>query len=81
MTEDEIVTQWHQQVNGYEFEQALGDGEGQGSLKRGHSLRGCKESDRTEGLKTKVDTTLNSVLQTRKLRLRKPKGMASAIQE
>ena len=32
MTEDEIVTQWHQQVNGYEFEQIPGNSEGQGSL-------------------------------------------------
>ena len=31
MTEDEIVG-WHQQLNGHEFEQTLGDGEGQGSL-------------------------------------------------
>ena len=31
MTEDEIVG-WHHQLNGYEFEQALADGEGQGSL-------------------------------------------------
>ena len=31
MTEDEIVG-WHHQLNGHEFEQALGDGEGQGSL-------------------------------------------------
>ena len=23
---------WHQRLNGHEFEQALGDGEGQGSL-------------------------------------------------
>ena len=30
-TEDEIVG-WHHQLNGHEFEQALGDGEGQGSL-------------------------------------------------
>ena len=29
--EDEMVG-WHQQLNGYEFEQALGDGDGQGSL-------------------------------------------------
>ena len=33
MTEDEMVG-WHHQVNRYEFEQALGDGEGQGSLVR-----------------------------------------------
>ena len=31
MTEDEMVG-WHHRVNGHEFEQALGDGEGQGSL-------------------------------------------------
>ena len=31
MTEDEMVG-WHQQLDGHEFEQAWGDGEGQGSL-------------------------------------------------
>ena len=31
MTEDEMVG-WHHQLNGYEFEQTLGDSEGQGSL-------------------------------------------------
>ena len=31
MTEDEVVG-WHPQLNGHEFEQSLGDGEGQGSL-------------------------------------------------
>ena len=31
MTEDEMVG-WHHQLNGHEFEQALGDDEGQGSL-------------------------------------------------
>ena len=31
MTEDEMVG-WHHQRNGHGFEQALGDGEGQGSL-------------------------------------------------
>ena len=31
MTEDEMVG-WHPQLNGHEFEQALGDGEGQGIL-------------------------------------------------
>ena len=30
MTEDEMVG-WHQQLNGHEFEQDPGDGEGQGS--------------------------------------------------
>ena len=40
---------WHHQLNGHEFEQTLGDGEGQGSLVY-HSPWGCKESDMTEGL-------------------------------
>ena len=31
MTEDEMVG-WHHRLNGHEFDQALGDGEGQGSL-------------------------------------------------
>ena len=31
MTEDEMV-RWHHQLNGHEFEQTLGDSEGQGSL-------------------------------------------------
>ena len=39
MTEDEMVG-WHHQLNGYEFEQTLGVGDGQGSL----------ESDTTERL-------------------------------
>ena len=44
MTEDEIVG-WHHRLNGHEFEQVLGDGEGQGSLA---CCRGHKESDMTE---------------------------------
>ena len=43
MTEDEMVG-WDHQLSGHEFEQALGDSEGQGSP------RGCKESDTTERL-------------------------------
>jgi len=31
MTEDEMVA-WHHRLNGHEFEQTLGNGEGQGSL-------------------------------------------------
>ena len=31
MTEDEMIG-WYDQLNGHEFEQALGVGEGQGSL-------------------------------------------------
>ena len=47
-TEDEMVG-WHHQLNGHEFEQALGDGEGQGSLVC-CSAWGCKELRRTERL-------------------------------
>ena len=31
VTEDEMAG-WHHQLSGHEFEQAVGDGEGQGSL-------------------------------------------------
>ena len=46
MTEDEMVV-WHHLVNGYEFEQALGVGDGQKSLVC-CSLWGCRELDKTE---------------------------------
>ena len=46
--EDEMVG-WHHQLNGHEFEQAPGDGDGQGSLAR-CSPWGCKESNMTEQL-------------------------------
>ena len=49
MTEDEMVG-WYHQLNGHEFEQTLGDGEGQGSLAC-CSPRCCKELDTTERLK------------------------------
>ena len=48
MTEDEMFG-WHHQLNGHEFEQAPGDGEGQGSLEC-CSPWGHKESDATEQL-------------------------------
>ena len=38
---------WHHQLNGHEFEQTLGDSEGQGSLTR-YSPWDCKELDTTE---------------------------------
>ena len=47
-TEDEMVG-WHQWLSEHEFEQALGDGDGQGSLVC-CSPRGCKELDMTEQL-------------------------------
>ena len=48
MTEDEMVG-WHYRLNGHEFEQALGFGDGQGSLAY-CSLWDHKESDTTERL-------------------------------
>ena len=48
MTEDEMVG-WHHQHNGHEYEQTLGDGEGQENLVC-CSPWGCKESDMTEQL-------------------------------
>ena len=48
VTENEMVG-WHHWLNGREFEQTPGDGEGQGSLAC-CSPRGCKESDTTEWL-------------------------------
>ena len=48
MTEDEIVG-WHHRLDGHEFEQALGVGDGQGSLVC-CSLWGHKESDMSDWL-------------------------------
>ena len=48
VTEDEMVG-GHHWLSVHDFEQTLGDGEGQGSLAC-CSPWGCKESDRTEGL-------------------------------
>ena len=51
-TKDETI-EWHHQFNGHEFEQAPGDGEGQGSLA---CCSPCshKELDTTEGLNNKT---------------------------
>ena len=45
MTEDEMVG-WHHRLSGHEFEQTLGDGNGQESLACCSAL-GLKESDMT----------------------------------
>ena len=55
-TEDEVVG-WHHQLDGHEFEQALGVGDGQGSLAC-CSPCGCKELDTTGPLNW---TELNSL--------------------
>ena len=48
MIEDEVAG-WHHHLNGHEFEQAPGVGDGQRSLEC-CSLRGCMELDMTEKL-------------------------------
>ena len=56
MTEDKMVG-WHHRLNGHEFEQAPGDGEGQGSLEC-CSPWGHKELDTTEQLNLLTDAVL-----------------------
>ena len=52
MAEDQMVG-WHYQLNGHEFRQILGDGEGQGSLAC-CSPWDCKELNMTEITKANV---------------------------
>ena len=61
MTEDEMV-EWHQWLNGHEFEQALGVGDGQGSLVCCSSC-GCKELDTTEQLNWTNDNFIFSFVE------------------
>lgn len=49
MTTEDKMAGWHHRLNGHDFEQALGDGEGQGGLAC-RSPWGPKGSDTTEGL-------------------------------
>ena len=59
MTEDETIG-WHHQLNRHEFEQAPGDGEGQGNLEC-YSPKGLKELDTTKSL-----NNINNHTQTHK---------------
>ena len=62
MAEDEMVG-WHHQLNGHEFEQTPGDGEGQGSLEH-CSPWGQKECDIAYQLNNKKNRVLeNSIRQ------------------
>ena len=58
MTEDEMVG-WHHQLTGHEFEQTLGDSEGQGSLVCCNPWS-SKESDTTERLNSLVSVTVRT---------------------
>ena len=60
MTEDEMVG-WHHRLNGREFEQTPGDGDGQGGPACCSSW-GCKESDTTERLNNLQDNQSSSQL-------------------
>ena len=53
MTEDQMVG-WHHQLDGHEFEQAPGVGDGQGSLVC-YSPWDCKQSDMTEPLNKNIN--------------------------
>ena len=64
MTEDEMVG-WHHRVDGHEFEQALGVGDGQGGLTC-CSPWGCKQSDTTEQLKNNLVETGSTNCRERK---------------
>ena len=65
-TEDEMVG-WHPWLDEHEFEQALGVGNGQGSLVC-YSPWGCKESDTTEQINW---TELNCLFRAFELRIKK----------
>ena len=60
MTEDEMVG-WHHRLNGYEFEQMLGDSRGQNSLAC-CSPWGRKELDMTEQLSKNNSKNLQKAL-------------------
>ena len=68
MTEDEMVG-WHHQLNGHEFEQTPGDGEGQGGLAC-CSPWGDKESDTTERLNNQARSVIKTMLTLTGLSLR-----------
>ena len=69
MTEDEMVG-WCHRLNGHEFEQTLGVGDGQGSLVCCRPL-GCKESDMTERLNNKPSERVQMASEFR-LKTREP---------
>ena len=58
MIDDKLVG-WHHRFNGHEFEQTLGDGEGQGSLVCS-SPWGLEESDRTWRLDSNTDLNVTA---------------------
>ena len=59
MIEDKMIG-WHHRLNGHEFEQGVGDGEGQGSLVC-CSPWGHRESDMTEQLNNSLGLPQSSL--------------------
>ena len=59
MTTEEEMVGWHHRLDGHEFEQAPGVGDGQGSLECCGSW-GCKELDMTEQLNCSVKALKNT---------------------
>ena len=57
------MVEWHHRLNEHEFEQTLGDGEGQGSLVC-CSPWGHKELDATERLNNNTSTRMAKILNT-----------------
>ena len=69
MTEDEMVG-WHHQLNGHEFEEAPGYGEGQGSLMC-CSPWGCEELDTAERLNSNKVKVLDGITSSMDMSLSK----------
>ena len=67
-TEDEMVV-WHHWLNGHEFEQALGVGNGQGSLAC-YSPWGWKELDMTEQISLSFSKEINLEYSLQRLMLK-----------
>ena len=72
------VVGWHHQLNGHEFEQALWDSEGQGSLAC-CSPWGCKELDRTEQQQQQNYPQIAYQLWGSKLHSREPEQLVRVI--
>ena len=53
---------WHHRLHGHEFEQALGDGDGQGGLAC-CSPWGCEELDTTQRLTEQQQNNINVISQ------------------
>ena len=75
MTEDDMV-EWHHQLNGHEFEQILGESEGQGSLACCCPW-GCKELDMTEQQREKAMASHSSILALKMPWTEEPGGLQS----